>query len=83
MSTVVSQKIKIKMELLQQVRVIDPWQQVDRLADILIGSGKILAIADRISDYPIEASIVAGSKIGFGNGIDRYLQPQWRTRKRS
>ena len=57
------------MELLQQVRVIDPWQQVDRLADVLIAEGKILAIADRLSDYPQETSIVAGSGLIFGTGL--------------
>ena len=57
------------MELLQQVRVIDPWQQVDRLADVLIKSGKIVAIADRLSDYPQETSIVAGSGLVLGTGL--------------
>ena len=57
------------MELLQQVRVIDPWQQVDRLADVLIRSGKIVAIAGRISDYPRETSIVAGSGLVLGTGL--------------
>ena len=57
------------MELLQQVRVIDPWQQIDRLADVLIGSGKIIAIADTISDYPQETSIVAGSGLVLGTGL--------------
>ena len=57
------------MELLQQVRVIDPGQQVDRLADVLIKSGKIVAIADRISDYPQEASVVAGSELVLGTGL--------------
>ena len=57
------------MELLQRVRVIDPWQQVDRLADVLIKSGKIVAIADHLSDYPQEASIVAGSGLVLGTGL--------------
>ena len=57
------------MELLQQVRVIDPWQQVDRLADVLIVEGKIVAIADRLSDYPQETSIVAGSGLVLGTGL--------------
>ena len=57
------------MELLQQVRVIDPWQQVDRLADVLIRSGKIVAIADRLNDYPQDTSIVAGSGLVLGTGL--------------
>ena len=57
------------MELLQQVRVIDPWQQVDRLADVLIRSGKIVAIADRLSDYPQETSIITGSGLILGTGL--------------
>ena len=57
------------MELLQQVRVIDPWQQVDRLADVLIIEGKIVEIADRIMDYPQETSIVAGEGLVLGTGL--------------
>ena len=57
------------MELLQQVRVIDPWQQVDRVADVLIKSGKIVAIADRLGEYPQETSIVAGSGLILGTGL--------------
>lgn len=41
-------------ELLQQVRMIDPVTQTDRIADLLITDGVIRAIADTISDYPAE-----------------------------
>ena len=57
------------MELLQQVRVIDPWQQIDRLADVSIADGKIKAIADRISDYPQDTSIIAGEGLILGTGL--------------
>jgi dihydroorotase len=57
------------MELLQQVRVIDPVQQVDRLADVLINDGKIKLIDDRIADYPAEASIIQPSGLVLGTGL--------------
>ncbi|MGI0487663.1 dihydroorotase [Pantanalinema rosaneae CENA516] len=44
-------------ELLQQVRVIDPVTQTDRIADLLITDGMIRAIADSLSDYPTDTSV--------------------------
>ena len=69
MSTVVSQEVKKRMELLQQVRIIDPIRQVDRLADVLIIGGKIKAIAERIADYPSQTSIIKSSGLVLGAGL--------------
>jgi dihydroorotase len=57
------------MELLQQVRIIDPFQQVDRLADVLIIDGKIKLIADQITDYPAEAVVIKPSGLVLGTGL--------------
>ena len=69
MSTVISQEIKPRMELLQQVTVIDPERQLERVADVAIADGKIVEIADRISDYPSEALKVDGSDLILGTGL--------------
>jgi dihydroorotase len=57
------------MQLLQQVRIIDPVQQVDRLADVLIIDGKIKLINDQITDYPAQASIIEPSGLVLGTGL--------------
>ncbi|NJK57823.1 MAG: dihydroorotase [Pleurocapsa sp. SU_5_0] len=57
------------MQLLQQVRIIDPVQQVDRLADVLIIDGKIKLINDQITDYPAQASIIQPSGLVLGTGL--------------
>ncbi|MGL6344583.1 MAG: dihydroorotase [Waterburya sp.] len=57
------------MELLQQVRVIDPSQGIDRLADVLIIEGKIKGIADRLTDYPPETEIISGNDLILGTGL--------------
>ncbi|MEY2858716.1 MAG: hypothetical protein RLZZ74_3029, partial [Cyanobacteriota bacterium] len=61
------------MELLQQVRIIDPSQEIDRWADLLIVDGKIKLIDDRIANYPAETSIIQPSGLVLGTGlIDLY-----------
>jgi dihydroorotase len=57
------------MQLLQQVRIIDPVQQVDRLADVLMIDGKIKLIDDRIANYPAETSITPPSGLVLGTGL--------------
>ena len=57
------------MELLQQVRIIDPARQVDRVADVAIADGKIVAIADRLTDYPPQAVKIEGSGLVLGTGL--------------
>ncbi|MGF1589091.1 MAG: dihydroorotase [Pleurocapsa sp.] len=69
MSTVVSQEVKKSMELLQQVRIIDPTRKTDRLADVLLIDGKIKAIADQITDYPAQTSIISQSGLVLATGL--------------
>ncbi|MBE9044202.1 dihydroorotase [Pleurocapsales cyanobacterium LEGE 10410] len=57
------------MELLRQVRVIDPVQKIDRLADVSIAEGKIQAIADQITDYPAQTQIISGAGLVLGTGL--------------
>ncbi len=65
------------MELLQQVRLIDPTQGIDRLSDILIAEGKIKAIADRITEYPPQTHITSGEGLIVGTGlVDIYSHAQ-------
>ena len=65
------------MELLQQVRLIDPTQGIDRLSDVLIDEGKIKAIASRITEYPTQTQIASGSGLIMGTGlVDLYSHSQ-------
>jgi dihydroorotase len=57
------------MQLLQQVRIIDPVQQVDRLADVLMIDGKIKLIDNQINNYPAETSIIQPSGLVLGTGL--------------
>jgi dihydroorotase len=57
------------MELLQQVRIIDPTQQLDRWADLLIIDGKIKQIDEQITDYPAEALVIKPSGWVLGTGL--------------
>ena len=57
------------MELLQQVRIIDPVQELDQLADVLIIEGRIEAIAEQITDYPSQAEIFQPSGLILGTGL--------------
>jgi dihydroorotase len=70
MSTVVDREIKNQMELLRQVRIVDPSQRIDRVADVAIAEGKIKAIAEgQITDYPPQTSIIEGSGLILGTGL--------------
>lgn len=69
MSTIINQEVIKKMELLQQVRIIDPSQQVDKIADVLIINGKIEAIAEQITDYPKQGTIINQSGLILGTGL--------------
>lgn len=57
------------MELLQQVRIIDPVQEVDQLADVLVINGKIEQIDDEITSCPDEAAIIKASGLILGTGL--------------
>ena len=57
------------MELLQQVRVIDPTRKTDRVSDVLIAQGQIETISDHITDYPSQAELISGSGLILGPGL--------------
>ncbi len=59
----------MKHELLHQVRLLDPSQELDRLADILISEGKIAAIADSLTDVPEETERRNCSGLVLGPGL--------------
>lgn len=44
-------------ELLQQVRILDPFSGTDRVADVLIADGVIQAIEDKIYHWPHDTSV--------------------------
>ena len=65
------------MELLQQVRLIDPTQGIDRLSDISIAAGKIKAISPKIAEYPSDTQIISGEGLIVGTGlVDLYSHTQ-------
>lgn len=65
------------MELLQQVRLVDPAQGIERTADMLIADGKVQAIADKINEYPPETKIIRGEGLVAGTGlVDLYSHAQ-------
>lgn len=60
------------MELLRQVRVIDPVAQSDRRMDVLLQDGKIQAIAPTL-EAPAHATLTDGQPLIFGSAlIDLY-----------
>lgn len=48
------------LELLQQVRLLDPGSHTDRIADVLVEAGTIRTIADVITEYPADTTIHDG-----------------------
>ena len=61
------------MELIQQVRIIEPHAEVDRIADVAIVDGQIAAIETQIVNYPADTAIVDGKNLILGSGlIDLY-----------
>ncbi len=56
-------------ELLQQVRVIDPVSDTDRLADVLIVDGYIKAVAPQLSDWPADTQIRDCRGLILGSGL--------------
>lgn len=65
------------MELLQQVRSIDPTQGIDRTCDISIAEGKIKEIAPSITEYPQGTRIVDAAGLILGTGlVDLYSYAQ-------
>ena len=45
------------MQLLQQVRILDPVSQTEEIADVLIQNNQISKIASKISDYPSHTQV--------------------------
>ncbi|MEM7592943.1 MAG: dihydroorotase [Cyanobacteria bacterium P01_A01_bin.83] len=85
MSTGICQEAITKMELLRTVRIIDPVQQRDQLADVLIIKGRIEALAEKITDYPAQATVFPPSGLILGTGLaDLYShsgEPGYETRE--
>lgn len=57
------------IELLQQVRLLDPVAMVDRVVDVLIEDGMIQAIESHISEIPSNAQIYASQGLVLGSGL--------------
>ena len=57
------------IELLQQVRLLDPIAMVDRVVDVVIGDGVILAIAPQIGDIPPDVQIYDSPGLVLGSGL--------------
>ncbi|MBH8554167.1 dihydroorotase [Nostocaceae cyanobacterium CENA357] len=57
------------IELLQQVRLIDPVSETDQLADVLISDGKIQAIASHISEISSDTQIKDCQGLILGPGL--------------
>ena len=57
------------IELLQQVRILDPVTGTDRVADLLIQNGTIAAIEPTIGDYPAETQVQDGRGLVLGPGL--------------
>ncbi len=56
-------------ELLQNVRVLDPLSQTDRIADILITEGKIAAIDEKIAEFPADTKVRDCQGLILGPGL--------------
>jgi dihydroorotase len=57
------------IELLQQVRLLDPIALTDRVADLLIDNGVIAAIAPTITDYPTPTQVRDCQGLVLGPGL--------------
>jgi dihydroorotase len=57
------------IELLQQVRVIDPVSEIDELFDVLIADGSIQAVASHISDISSDTKIRDCQGLVLGPGL--------------
>ena len=56
-------------KLLQQVRILDPLSQTDRVADVLIIDGKIAAVEENISQFPTKTDIQNCRGLILGPGL--------------
>lgn len=56
-------------ELLQQVRIIDPVSETDRVGDVLIGDGRIQAIASHLEEFPDNTNVKNCQGLILGPGL--------------
>ena len=56
-------------ELLQNVRVLDPISETDRIADILITEGQIAAIGEKITEFPADTEVRDCQGLILGPGL--------------
>ncbi len=72
-------------QLLQQVRVIDPVANTDRIADVAIGNGVIKAVQDNITEWSRDTQVRDCRGLVLGSGlIDLYShsgEPGFETRE--
>lgn len=56
-------------ELLQQVRVLDPTTNTDRVADVLIENGAIAAVESAIAQWSADTQVRSGQGLILGPGL--------------
>ena len=56
-------------ELLQNVRVLDPVSDSDRIADILIAEGNIKAVEEKIAEFPADTEVRDCQGLILGPGL--------------
>src|SRR4028118_2252876 len=56
-------------ELLQNVRVLDPVSDSDRIADILIAEGHIKAVEEKIAEFPADTEVRDCQGLILGPGL--------------
>lgn len=56
-------------ELLQQVRVLDPIANTDRIVDVLIGEAVVEAVAERLMEFPTRTQIRECSGLVLAPGL--------------
>ncbi|MEG4811548.1 dihydroorotase [Microcoleus sp. F8-D3] len=56
-------------ELLQNVRVLDPVSESDRIADILIAEGNIKAVEEKIAEFPADTQVRDCRGLILGPGL--------------
>jgi dihydroorotase len=64
-----SRVILLAIFLLQQVRVLDPVSNCDRIADVWLQDGKIAAIEARIADIPAETTVKNSENLILSPGL--------------
>lgn len=57
------------MDVLRQVRILDPATNSDRTADVALEAGTIRAIADRLNDLPDDVTVIDQPGLVLGPGL--------------